>query len=135
MAESEATVELDISDIEWRLGQRVGGGQLWEPCNKTDIRRWVMALDYVNPKRSFPIHLSFDVDALDPSVAPSTGTPVRLRACLERGYSSTAQVRGGLTFREGHYICEAIWETGLLVALDLMVGRHSSRHIQLLNCL
>ncbi|KAJ7749559.1 Ureohydrolase [Mycena maculata] len=63
-----------------------------------------MALDHVNPKRAFPIHLSFDVDALDPSVAPSTGTPVR----------------GGLTFREGHYICEAIWETGLLVALDLM---------------
>ncbi|THU88618.1 putative arginase, partial [Dendrothele bispora CBS 962.96] len=63
-----------------------------------------MALDHVNPKRDRPIHLSFDVDALDPSVAPSTGTPVR----------------GGLTFREGHYICEAIWETGCLVALDLM---------------
>jgi arginase len=30
------------------------------------------------------------------------------------------QVRGGLTFREGHYICEAIHETGFLVALDLM---------------
>lgn len=30
------------------------------------------------------------------------------------------QVRGGLTFREGHYICEAIHETGLLVSLDLM---------------
>ena len=63
-----------------------------------------MALDHVNPKRDRPIHLSFDVDALDPSVAPSTGTPVR----------------GGLTFREGHYICEAVHETGLLVALDLM---------------
>jgi arginase len=63
-----------------------------------------MALDSVNPGRDLPIHLSFDVDALDPSVAPSTGTPVR----------------GGLTFREGHYICEAIHETGLLVALDLM---------------
>ncbi|KAF8163424.1 arginase [Crassisporium funariophilum] len=63
-----------------------------------------MALDHVNPNRDRPIHLSFDVDALDPSVAPSTGTPVR----------------GGLTFREGHYICEAINETGLLVALDLM---------------
>lgn len=36
-----------------------------------------MALDYVNPNRDLPIHLSFDVDALDPSVAPSTGTPVR----------------------------------------------------------
>jgi len=63
-----------------------------------------MALDHVNPNRDRPIHLSFDVDALDPSVAPSTGTPVR----------------GGLTFREGHYICETIHETGLLVALDLM---------------
>ena len=30
------------------------------------------------------------------------------------------QVRGGLTFREGHYICEAIYETGCLVALDIM---------------
>ena len=65
-----------------------------------------MALDHVNPSRDRPIHLSFDVDALDPSVAPSTGTPVR----------------GGLTFREGHYICEAIHETGLLVAFDIMVS-------------
>jgi len=63
-----------------------------------------MALDHVNPERDRPIHLSFDVDALDPSVAPSTGTPVR----------------GGLTFREGHYICEAVCETGLLVGLDIM---------------
>lgn len=51
-----------------------------------------------------PIHLSFDVDALDPSVAPATGTPVR----------------GGLTFREGHYVCEAIAETGRMVSLDIM---------------
>lgn len=35
-----------------------------------------MALDKVNPTRERPVHLSFDVDALDPSVAPSTGTPV-----------------------------------------------------------
>lgn len=63
-----------------------------------------MALDHVNPKRDLPIHLSFDVDALDPSVAPSTGTPVR----------------GGLTFREGHYICETIFQTGCLVAFDLV---------------
>ncbi|KAJ2715604.1 Arginase, catabolizes arginine to ornithine and urea [Coemansia spiralis] len=63
-----------------------------------------MALDHVNKDRSLPIHMSFDVDALDPSVAPATGTPVR----------------GGLTFREGHYICEAVAETGCLVALDLV---------------
>ena len=31
-------------------------------------------------------------------------------------------VRGGLSFREGHYITEAVAETGLLVALDIMVS-------------
>lgn len=51
-----------------------------------------------------PIHLSFDVDALDPMWAPSTGTPVR----------------GGLTLREGDYICEALHDTGSLVAVDLV---------------
>ncbi|TFL07287.1 arginase [Pterulicium gracile] len=63
-----------------------------------------LALDHVNPNRDLPIHLSLDVDALDPSVTPSTGTPVR----------------GGLTFREGHYVCEAIYETGLMIGLDIM---------------
>ncbi|KAL5037122.1 hypothetical protein BDV3_006662 [Batrachochytrium dendrobatidis] len=61
-----------------------------------------MAYDYLG--RSSPIHLSFDVDALDPSVAPATGTPVR----------------GGLSFREGHFICESIFETGCLVSMDIM---------------
>lgn len=61
-----------------------------------------MAIQYLGP--DCPIHLSFDVDALDPSVAPATGTPVR----------------GGLTFREGHFICEAIYETGRMVAVDIM---------------
>lgn len=51
-----------------------------------------------------PIHLSFDVDALDPLVAPSTGTPVR----------------GGLTLREGDFIAECVHETGSLVAMDLV---------------
>ncbi|KAF2477853.1 Ureohydrolase [Lindgomyces ingoldianus] len=51
-----------------------------------------------------PIHLSFDVDALDPMWAPSTGTPVR----------------GGLTLREGDFIAECVAETGSLVALDLV---------------
>ncbi|GAA5890018.1 hypothetical protein JCM6882_009201 [Rhodosporidiobolus microsporus] len=61
-----------------------------------------MALDHVG--RARPIHLSFDVDAFDPTVAPSTGTAVR----------------GGLSFREGHYVVEAVAETGNLVSLDIM---------------
>ena len=51
-----------------------------------------------------PIHLSFDVDALDPQWAPSTGTPVR----------------GGLTLREGDFIAECVHETGSLIAMDLV---------------
>jgi len=41
--------QLDLTDVDPRLGQLVGGGQLIEPCSKSDIRRWVMAMDYVNP--------------------------------------------------------------------------------------
>jgi acyl dehydratase len=40
---------LDLSDVEHRVGKPVGGGQLWDPCSSSDIRRWVMALDYPNP--------------------------------------------------------------------------------------
>ena len=41
--------QLDLSDVDHRVGQLVGGGQLMEPCSTTDIRRWVMAMDYPNP--------------------------------------------------------------------------------------
>jgi arginase len=61
-----------------------------------------MALAHVGTDT--PIHLSFDVDALDPMWAPSTGTPVR----------------GGLTLREGDYIAECVHATGQLVAMDLV---------------
>lgn len=63
-----------------------------------------MALRAVNPHNKRPIHLSFDIDALDPFFAPATGTAVR----------------GGLTWREGCYICEAVAESGNLVAMDLV---------------
>jgi acyl dehydratase len=47
--ESTRTVKMDLSDVERRVGQEVGGGELNEPCSSTDIRRWVMAMDYPNP--------------------------------------------------------------------------------------
>ncbi|TDZ18298.1 Arginase [Colletotrichum sidae] len=73
-----------------------------------DIDRYgigrVMEMALAHIGTDTPIHLSFDVDALDPQWAPSTGTPVR----------------GGLTLREGDYICECVHETGSLVAVDLV---------------
>ena len=61
-----------------------------------------MALGWIGSDT--PIHLSFDIDALDPRFAPSTGTAVR----------------GGLTLREGDFIAECVHGTGSLVALDLV---------------
>ena len=86
-------------------------------ARKSDESRWfrtnnfgrhgigrVMELALGHIGHDTPIHLSFDVDALDPQWAPSTGTPVR----------------GGLTLREGDYIAECVHETGSLVAMDLV---------------
>jgi acyl dehydratase len=47
--DSPEAPQMDLGDVQRRVGQPVGGGQLWEPCAKSDIRRWVMAMDYVNP--------------------------------------------------------------------------------------
>ncbi|CAI5746385.1 unnamed protein product [Peronospora destructor] len=63
-----------------------------------------MALDHLSGKKQRPLHVSYDIDAVDPLVAPSTGT----------------RVRGGLTWREAHYVAEAVGETNLLVGLDMV---------------
>ncbi|KAJ1103882.1 hypothetical protein NDU88_001303 [Pleurodeles waltl] len=60
--------------------------------------------DQLMGRRTRPIHLSFDIDAFDPTLAPATGTPVL----------------GGLTYREGVYITEEIHNTGMLSAVDLV---------------
>ena len=36
---ADEQVQMDVSDVDHRVGKLIGGGQLWEPCNKTDIRR------------------------------------------------------------------------------------------------
>uniref|UniRef100_A0A3Q1EQR6 Arginase n=1 Tax=Acanthochromis polyacanthus TaxID=80966 RepID=A0A3Q1EQR6_9TELE len=60
--------------------------------------------DYLTTRGKKPVHLSYDIDAIDPSVTPATGTPVV----------------GGLTYREGVYITEHLSQTGLLSAVDLV---------------
>ena len=50
------------------------------------------------------IHVSFDLDACDPTCAPGVGTPVR----------------GGLDYREAHMVMELVADSRMLVALDLV---------------
>lgn len=46
---SEESVKLDTSDVDRWVGKPVVFAELWDPCNATDIRRWVQAMDYPNP--------------------------------------------------------------------------------------
>ncbi len=50
------------------------------------------------------LHVSLDVDFLDPSIAPAVGTTVP----------------GGATIREGHLVMEMICDSGLMTSLDLV---------------
>ena len=50
------------------------------------------------------IHVSFDLDACDPSIAPGVGTPVK----------------GGFDYREAHMVMELLADSGLLMGLDLV---------------
>jgi arginase len=50
------------------------------------------------------LHVSLDMDAIDPDVAPGVGTPVR----------------GGLSYREAHLTFELIAESGLATSLDVV---------------
>jgi arginase len=49
------------------------------------------------------VHVSFDIDSLDPSLAPGTGTPVP----------------GGITYREAHLAMELIAQSGVANSLEL----------------
>ena len=51
-----------------------------------------------------PIHISFDMDGIDPSEAPGTGTPVK----------------GGLSYREAHLAMEMLYESGQLGSIEMV---------------
>ena len=50
------------------------------------------------------IHVSLDMDAVDPREAPGVGTPVR----------------GGITYREAHLLMELICDSGRMVSMDVV---------------
>ena len=60
-------------------------------------------LDSLDPAKTH-LHVSLDVDFLDPQLAPGAGTPVP----------------GGATYREAHLIMEMLHDSGLVRSLDLV---------------
>jgi len=60
-------------------------------------------IDRVKARDGF-LHVSLDVDFLDPMIAPGVGTAVP----------------GGATYREAHLVMELLYESGLSLSLDLV---------------
>ena len=50
------------------------------------------------------IHLSLDLDSIDPDMAPGVGTPVL----------------GGITYREGHFAMELLYQSGKVISCDVV---------------
>jgi arginase len=50
------------------------------------------------------VHVSFDLDAIDPTVAPGVGTPVK----------------GGLDYREAHLLMEVIADSGVMSSMEVV---------------
>jgi arginase len=50
------------------------------------------------------VHVSFDLDSVDPTVAPGVGTPVK----------------GGLDYREAHLIMELLSDSGMMTSLEMV---------------
>ena len=72
--------------------------------DETGIARPLAAfLERVRAANGF-LHVSLDVDFLDPSIAPAVGTTVP----------------GGATMREGHLVMEMIHDSGLMTSMDLV---------------
>lgn len=61
-------------------------------------------LEAINKKNIKNIHLSFDIDSLDPKYVPGTGTPVKY----------------GLSFSEGKEVLETILNTSLVKSMDFV---------------
>jgi arginase len=50
------------------------------------------------------VHVSFDLDSVDPSLAPGVGTPVK----------------GGLDYREAHLVMESLALAGVMTSLEMV---------------
>ena len=55
-------------------------------------------------RKDHPIHISFDIDSVDPTYAYGTGT----------------KAKGGLLYREAHYLVREVAASGNLVGLDMV---------------
>lgn len=91
-AEREALAEDGLNSVDMRMIDEFGVSALLRQI-----------LDRYDPETTH-LHVSFDLDLIDPATAPGVGTPVE----------------GGLTYREAHLMMEMLHECGMVRSLDIV---------------
>jgi hypothetical protein len=92
-----------------------------------------MALKMIDPHASKQIHLSFDMDVVDmptSQVVHAASLPPnrfeRLSACVQM-WGPIARIKGGLSYREVHYLAEAMAATGRLASVEVCAHARASQ--------
>jgi arginase len=104
----EHTVLIGIRNLDEREKEAVRASHVhvftMKDIDRSGIASVVEQALSIAGKNTGGIHVSFDLDVCDPTIAPGVGTPVK----------------GGLDYREAHMVMEVIADSGLLRALDLV---------------
>jgi arginase len=104
----ERTVLIGIRNLDDREKERIrdSGVRVFtmKDIDRAGIAATVEQALAIAGKDTGGLHVSFDLDVCDPSIAPGVGTPVK----------------GGFNYREAHMFMEMLADSGLLRALDLV---------------
>jgi arginase len=105
---ADRTVLIGIRNLDEREKERIreSGVRVFtmKDIDRNGIAQIVEQAIAIAGNGSAGIHVSFDMDVCDPTIAPGVGTPVK----------------GGLDYREAHMVMEMVADSGLLRALDLV---------------
>ena len=104
----EHTVLIGIRNLDEREKERIRASGVrvftMKEIDRVGIASIVESALLIAGRDTGGVHLSFDLDVCDPSIAPGVGTPVK----------------GGLNYREAQLVMEMVSDSGLLRALDLV---------------
>lgn len=109
--------KVDPKNVYHIGGRDIDPGE-WDLINQLDLDFYTMEkieelklenivntiLDDIKNSTATNVHLSFDIDCLDSSLVPGTGTPVS----------------NGLTMEQGKYILEKFLKSGLVTSMDFV---------------
>jgi arginase len=107
-ARPETTVQIGLRDVDAIEKQLLRESRVrafsMSDVDKLGMTRVIEEALAIAGSGGRPIHVSFDMDGIDPSEAPGTGTPVK----------------GGLSFREAHLAMEMLYESGQLQSIEMV---------------